>query len=85
LDNHISISSFFYALVSKTLREGFYHPLKEDTVEDITLKCKDCGADFVWTVGEQEFYQQKGLEHPPVRCKDCRGKRKSMMNNRRDG
>ena len=54
-------------------------------MEDVTLKCKDCGADFVWTVGEQEFYQQKGLEHPPVRCKECRGKRKQMMNNRPRG
>ena len=24
--------------------------------EDKTLKCKDCGADFVFTAGEQEFY-----------------------------
>ena len=24
--------------------------------QDKTLKCKDCGCDFVFTVGEQEFY-----------------------------
>ncbi len=28
---------------------------------DITLKCKDCGADFVFTAGEQEFYAEKGF------------------------
>ena len=55
-------------------------------MEDITLKCKDCGVDFVWTVGEQEFFQQKGLEHPPIRCKECRIRRKQSMNgNRRSG
>ena len=25
--------------------------------EDKTLVCKDCGKEFVWTAGEQEFYQ----------------------------
>ena len=24
--------------------------------EDKTLVCKDCGQEFVWTAGEQEFY-----------------------------
>ena len=24
--------------------------------EDKTLVCKDCGKEFVWTAGEQEFY-----------------------------
>ena len=28
---------------------------------DKTLKCRDCGNDFEFTAGEQEFYQQKGL------------------------
>ena len=23
--------------------------------EDKTLVCKDCGKEFVWTAGEQEF------------------------------
>ena len=26
---------------------------------DINLKCKDCGADFVFTEGEQAFYAEK--------------------------
>ena len=25
--------------------------------EDKTLKCKECGAEFVFTAGEQEFYE----------------------------
>jgi len=45
--------------------------------EDITLKCKDCGCDFVWTAGEQEFYAEKGFTNQPSRCKDCRSNKKS--------
>ena len=26
--------------------------------EDKTLVCKDCGKEFVWTAGEQEFYAE---------------------------
>lgn len=37
-------------------------------MEDKTLVCKDCGAEFVFTVGEQEFYKEKGFENEPVRC-----------------
>lgn len=43
---------------------------------DQTLTCKDCGANFVWTASEQEFYQQKGFENPPARCPQCREKKK---------
>ena len=27
--------------------------------QDKTLVCKDCGAEFVFTAGEQEFYAEK--------------------------
>ena len=29
--------------------------------EDKTLICKECGNEFVFTAGEQEFYASKGL------------------------
>ncbi len=45
--------------------------------QDKTLVCRDCGAQFVFTAGEQDFYQQKGFLHPPSRCPDCRGKKRS--------
>ena len=35
---------------------------------DKTLTCKDCGAEFVFTVGEQEFYKEKGFDNEPKRC-----------------
>ncbi len=44
---------------------------------DITLTCKDCGNPFVFTAGEQEFYQQRGLMNQPGRCSDCRAARKT--------
>jgi len=44
---------------------------------DITLTCKDCGNPFVFTAGEQEFYQQRGLMNQPGRCSDCRAARKA--------
>lgn len=48
-------------------------------MQDQTLTCKDCGKEFIWTVGEQEFYQQKGFAHPPSRCPDDRKLNKEKM------
>jgi CxxC-x17-CxxC domain-containing protein len=45
--------------------------------EDKTLRCRECGNDFVFTAGEQEFYQQKGLLNQPGRCPSCRAARRS--------
>lgn len=44
--------------------------------QDKIIVCKDCGNQFTFTAGEQEFYSKKGFENEPVRCKDCRTKRK---------
>jgi CxxC-x17-CxxC domain-containing protein len=44
---------------------------------DIDLTCKDCGQSFVFTSGEQEFYQQRGLQNRPGRCPTCRSARKA--------
>lgn len=43
---------------------------------DKTLICKDCGREFIFTAGEQEFFAQKGFTNEPQRCKECRAKRK---------
>ena len=44
---------------------------------DQTLRCRECGVDFVWTAGEQEFYASRGLTNAPSRCPDCRAARKA--------
>ena len=44
---------------------------------DKTLTCKDCGQEFIWTAGEQEFYQSRGLMNQPGRCPADRAARRS--------
>jgi CxxC-x17-CxxC domain-containing protein len=44
---------------------------------DKTITCRDCGMDFVFTSGEQEFYAQKGFTNEPTRCSSCRQQRKA--------
>lgn len=39
---------------------------------DKTITCVQCGNSFVFTAGEQEFYQEKGYTNEPKRCKPCR-------------
>ena len=46
------------------------------TMTDRTLTCRDCGQQFVFTAGEQEFYQSRGLTNEPGRCPECRAVRK---------
>lgn len=48
-------------------------------MQDIKIVCKDCCKEFTFTVGEQEFYKEKGFSNP-VRCKDCIEKRKAEKN-----
>ena len=52
---------------------------------DRTLTCKDCGNEFVFTEGEQDFYKEKGFENDPVWCPACRKARKQQRNNFRRG
>ncbi|HCA72057.1 MAG TPA: zinc-binding protein [Ruminococcaceae bacterium] len=52
--------------------------------QDKTLICKECGAEFVFTAGEQEFYAAKGFIHEPRRCKACREKLKNVNRQERE-
>jgi CxxC-x17-CxxC domain-containing protein len=45
--------------------------------QDKSLRCADCGQDFIFTSGEQEFYASRGLQNEPRRCPECRRTRKS--------
>jgi CxxC-x17-CxxC domain-containing protein len=47
--------------------------------EDNTLRCRECGEEFVFSAGEQEFYQAKGLLNEPGRCPACRQRRRQQM------
>ena len=45
--------------------------------QDKTLVCKECGSEFVFSAGEQEFYAERGFQNEPQRCKSCRDARKA--------
>jgi CxxC-x17-CxxC domain-containing protein len=47
------------------------------THADRYIRCVDCGEEFIFTAGEQAFYESKGLMNPPTRCKRCRDARKA--------
>ncbi len=45
--------------------------------QDKSLTCRDCGSEFQFSGGEQEFYASKGLMNEPSRCPTCRATRKA--------
>ena len=45
--------------------------------QDRPLQCLDCKNEFIFTAGEQEFYERKGFKEIPKRCKPCRDARKT--------
>jgi len=49
------------------------------------LNCVDCGREFVFSAGEQRFYEQKGFQNKPNRCQDCRSARKAMRSQGQGG
>jgi len=53
--------------------------------QDRTIVCKDCGADFTFTAGEQEFYAEKGFDNEPKKCKECRQKAKRNFSRPNNG
>jgi len=44
--------------------------------KDKKIECLQCGNSFIWTAGEQKFYDEKGLENQPKTCPICRENRK---------
>ncbi len=48
-------------------------------ISDKTLTCVECGQNFTFTVGEQEFFASKGYTNEPKRCTQCRSSRKSQQ------
>ena len=50
--------------------------------KDKTIKCVDCGTEFVFTARDQEFYQEKGFTNEPKRCPECRKARKQQRFNK---
>lgn len=40
--------------------------------QEKSITCNDCSKEFIWSVGEQVFFRDKGLQNPPKRCKPCK-------------
>jgi len=51
--------------------------------QDKYLTCRDCGAEFLFSASEQDFYAEKGFENEPARCPSCRQARRQGSS--RDG
>ena len=54
---------------------GFGRGFLGVSFQDKTLTCVSCGAPFVFTAGEQEFYAERQFAHEPKRCSACRQQR----------
>ena len=48
--------------------------------KDEIITCCDCGTDFVFTARDQAFYEEKGFNNKPKRCRICRDKKKARIN-----
>lgn len=46
-------------------------------MKDKVIVCKNCKNNFIFSVGEQKFYQKKCLVEP-THCKECLIKKKNM-------
>ena len=49
--------------------------------QDKSLKCVDCGQDFIFTAGEQLFFHDKQFKNEPKRCKNCKAQRAASHGN----
>jgi len=45
--------------------------------EDKEISCVDCHETFMFTAGDQEFYEAKGFANPK-RCRSCRQLKKDQ-------
>ena len=52
-------------------------------MQDMKIKCQDCATEFVFSVAEQKFYEEKGFILPK-RCRYCRNKHKQIIKERRE-
>ena len=64
-----------YGSIRRDTRGG--HTEESLSYTDKAIQCRDCGTQFTFTAGEQEFYASKGLQNQPSRCPGCRSQRKT--------
>lgn len=47
---------------------------------DKTLKCVECGQEFVYSASEQELHRSLGYQNEPKRCASCREAKRQRRN-----
>lgn len=52
-------------------------------LQEQKIVCKDCEKSFLFTAAEVKEFQDKGYDNLPLRCNDCREKRRSEYEKRR--
>lgn len=53
--------------------------MSNEGYQDRILTCRDCGQDFIFSAGEQEFYASRNLTNAPGRCPGCRAARRNSQ------
>jgi len=52
----------------------------QEQTEDKYIKCVDCGDEFMFSQGEQKFFNSKTPPlQTPKRCHACRARRKAQI------
>ena len=73
--------TFLFSLKAKiTIKSNKKKEVSIMDKKDKKITCVDCGAEFLFTVRDQEFYAEKGFTNEPKRCKACRDARKNKYN-----
>ncbi|MBI3871648.1 MAG: zinc-ribbon domain containing protein [candidate division Zixibacteria bacterium] len=54
--------------------------MAQDERKHRVLTCVDCGEEFAFTVAAQEYFEERGFQHSPKRCKTCHSKFKRDHN-----
>jgi CxxC-x17-CxxC domain-containing protein len=52
-------------------------PTGDSELQDRDVTCRECGATFTFTAGEQSFYRSRGFTNDPTCCPECRNKRRA--------
>lgn len=64
----------------RTNEEGELLPMiSNGGYQDRILTCRDCGQNFTFSAGEQEFFASRNLTNEPGRCPSCRAARRNSQ------
>ena len=58
------------------------HRQLDSFTADVEIICADCRTPFLFSIGEQRFYAERGYRHPK-RCRTCRQERAAHANGAR--